>query len=237
MYLLLVDKIYEQISQKFDSINEFFVQCSAYLLLAKSKFITNISNQALNRRKALKNLISTGVVAGIGFSTYKFYRFEKISKLKELTGYKELIAELAETIVPATDTPGAKEANVQLFIMNAVTNVLSTAEQNRFIDGLADVEDYSMDKYDKRFVKCSLVERNQILSHFESKAMFKSPLINKINNKFFGQPFFTRLKMLTVYGYCTSQLGATKGLAYDYIPGGFQSNIPIGKNQKSWATK
>ncbi|MGY0037942.1 gluconate 2-dehydrogenase subunit 3 family protein [Pedobacter sp. NJ-S-72] len=55
--------------------------------------------------------------------------------------------------------------------------------------------------------------------------------------KFLGIPFFIILKQLTVEGYCTSQTGATKGLAYDYIPRTFASCIPLTKNQRSWATK
>ena len=86
-------------------------------------------------------------------------------------------------------------------------------------------------------MKCNAVERNIVLKHFEEKGIYSLQILNKINNKFLGQTFFSKLKSLTVEGYCLSELGATKGLAYDYVPQTFEACIQLKNNQKSWATK
>jgi hypothetical protein len=51
-----------------------------------------------------------------------------------------------------------------------------------------------------------------------------------------ADPFFALLKELTVLGYCTSELGATQGLAYLAVPGEYRGCVGLRPGQKSWAT-
>lgn len=151
--------------------------------------------------------------------------------------YKELIAELSETIIPKTDTPGAKDAGVENYIINVLVNCTGQVEQNKFLNGLIDLQDYTQKKFNKSYFKCNLNERTFILTHFEDKGVYSYQILNKINNKFLGGSFFSLLKNLTIEGYCFSKIGATEGLAYDYIPGSYEACIPLSASQKSWATK
>jgi len=41
--------------------------------------------------------------------------------------------------------------------------------------------------------------------------------------------FFERMKFLTVYGYCTSEVGATAELHYEVIPGSFDGCTELGR--------
>jgi hypothetical protein len=43
------------------------------------------------------------------------------------------------------------------------------------------------------------------------------------------------LKQLTVAGYFTSEIGATKALAYLPVPGKFQGETRLQPGQKAWA--
>ncbi len=47
--------------------------------------------------------------------------------------------------------------------------------------------------------------------------------------------FFSFFKSLTLTGYYTSEVGATKELAYLAIPGGYKGNFPFSKIGKAWA--
>ena len=49
--------------------------------------------------------------------------------------------------------------------------------------------------------------------------------------------FFNILKQYTTIAFCTSQEGATKALAFDFIPGEYIGCMDISENQRSWATK
>jgi hypothetical protein len=149
--------------------------------------------------------------------------------------YKNLIAELAETIIPATDTPGAKDAHVDEFIIRMIIENESSKTQNRFLSGLRNLQDYSIKTYNKNFQDCSLLDRIDILEYYENKASH-SRILMKIENKLLGEPFLHKLKSLTVIGFCTSEIGATKALAYDYVPVNYLACVPLLKGQKSWAT-
>jgi hypothetical protein len=110
-------------------------------------------------------------------------------------------------------------------------------EQHLFLNGLNDLEKYSLNNYRHPFIECDKNDKIAILKYFEDKSTYAINILNRVDQKYFGKSFFTKLKELTVEGYCNSQLGATKGLAYDYIPSIFEACIPLVKNQRSWATK
>ena len=191
----------------------------------------------MNRRTTIKSILALGAVGVSGFSIFKWIDINKAPDLKLLASKKQLIAELAETIIPRTDTPGAKDAKVEDYVMGVLQFCTEAREQNFFLDGLADLEKYTTNNYNRSFIECSKSEKNVVMKHFEDKSTYSIAILNKINNKFIGRSFFSKLKELTIEGYCTSQIGATQGLVYDYVPGTFQACIPLKPNQRSWATK
>jgi len=191
----------------------------------------------MNRRTSIKRLLLFGAVGVSSFSVYEWFNFNKSININTFYTYKYLIAELAETIIPRTSTPGAKDAKVEEYIIKILGYCTEPRTQHKFLTGLTDLENYSSNKYGHSFVKCGKGEKASILNHFEEKSKYPVNVLNKINNKFIGKPFFVKLKELTVEGYCMSEPGATQGLAYDFIPSTYQSCIPLQPNQRSWATK
>ena len=94
----------------------------------------------MNRRKAIGSLF---LLAGAGVASYtglRFYKLYKTPELASLPHFKTLIDELAETIIPRTHTPGAKDAQVGDFIIRMITDCTSKKEQNTFLYGLHDVD-------------------------------------------------------------------------------------------------
>ncbi|QNK63153.1 gluconate 2-dehydrogenase subunit 3 family protein [Pedobacter sp. PAMC26386] len=191
----------------------------------------------MDRRTTIKGLVVFVSVGFSSFSLYKWVAINSIADVNQLYRKKALLSELAEVIIPRTDTPGAKDAQVEDYIIDMIKFCTEPKTQHKFLNGLADLEVYVSENYNRDFIACSKSEKVEILKYFEAKSLYRMEIINKVNNRVFGMPFFILLKQLTVEGYCTSQLGATKGLAYDYIPGMYASCIPLTKNQKSWATK
>lgn len=191
----------------------------------------------MNRRTYLKGILAAGAVGTASFSLFKWFDLNKPVDASALWEKKAVIAELAEMIIPRTDTPGAKDANVHTYIIEVILNCSPVRQQHKFFYGLTDLEKYAQDEYGKDFLRCSEAQKQLILEHSSKNADYSNRILNKINNKIFGQSFFSKLKALTVEGYCHSMAGATQGLAYDYIPGKFEACIPLKPNQKSWATK
>nr|WP_068892892.1 gluconate 2-dehydrogenase subunit 3 family protein [Pedobacter panaciterrae] len=190
----------------------------------------------MNRRQVIYRILGFSAVAISGTGFWKFWSVYKKPDLLYLTNKKALIAEIAETIIPGTDTPGAKMAKVEDFIIKMVKDCTATKSQNNFIKGLIDLEEYTKQNYHKTYASCSANEKEAILTHFEN-AEESHHLIHKLKQKVLGENFFYMFKSYTVIGYCTSEPGATKGLSYDYLPSTFEACITIGDKQKSWATK
>jgi hypothetical protein len=191
----------------------------------------------MKRRKAIGSILLAGTATTIGFGGYEWYSLAKSPDKNYILSKKLLLAELAETIIPATDTPGAIEAGVVEFMIPLLNECTDKKTLNRFIKGLQDLEVYTRTQYKKEFTECSTNEKSAILHYFDQKSTAAYSLFEKVKNKLTGNPFFETLKKYTVYGYCISEKGATIGMRYIAVPGKNLSCIPLEPNQKAWATK
>ncbi len=142
-----------------------------------------------------------------------------------------------KSIIPATDTPGAREAGAVEFMLPMLNECTDNKTLNRFIRGLQDLEEYTQSHYNQEFSACSPAEKEAILQWAEQKSWVSNSLLDKIKSKFTGRPFFEMLKTYTVYGYCISEKGASLGMRYVAVPGKYLSCIPLEPDQRSWATK
>jgi hypothetical protein len=191
----------------------------------------------MKRRTAIGRILAAGVGGGLILSGYKWYDWHKTPDLSFVTQQKELLAALAETIIPSTDTPGGRETGVGDFIIVMIRDCTEIKTQNRFIDGIKELRSYSLSGYKKEYQHCSPEEQQSILRHFEQEGKAFRGILGKAQNRFLGKSFFSTLKQYTVEGYCTSQQGASKGLAYLAVPGSFRGCMPMSPGQKAWATK
>jgi len=191
----------------------------------------------MNRKTAIKSIVAIVTLGGASGAVYKFLSPGEAIPLSDLPKKKALIAELAETIIPRTNTPGAKDAQVENYIIKMIAENTDAKMQRSFLAGIKSIEDFTINEYGKPFTGCTPTEKNAVIKHFEDKATYSIGILNKVNRKFFGAPFFFHLRDLTVEGYCTSFTGATQGMAYDYVPVTFEACIPLQKNQLAWATK
>ncbi len=161
------------------------------------------------------------------------------------------VAELAETILPATKTPGAKAAKVNEIIDVLLKDCYVQADQQRFVEGLAQTNKLSQDAYGKAFVQLDPEQRIEIVKKLEADAKRQLEEMKagqtattagaqadaqapKAATKRYS-PFFTILKDLTLTGYFTSEIGATQALEYVAVPGRYDGCVPLKPGQKAWA--
>jgi hypothetical protein len=182
-------------------------------------------------------MLLLGAGTGASYSGWLVHKHVRRPELNQLTNYTALLDELAETIIPATDTPGAKEAQVGTFIVRMVKECTSRPSQHNFLSGLHDVEDYARQHYGFDFIKCSASQKIAVLRFFESQDQLHEGLWGKMQQKISGDPFFLTLKKYTVLGYCTSMQGATKAMNYEPVPGRYIAALPLLPNQKAWSTQ
>lgn len=83
----------------------------------------------------------------------------------------KLITEVADIIIPATDTPGAKAAGVGPFIALMMKDCYPEDAQKAFVKGLEDLEDQSKSDFSKSFLEISAEQRQQLLSKLRDKTI------------------------------------------------------------------
>jgi hypothetical protein len=191
----------------------------------------------MKRRQAVKLILLLGGGTVAGFGGYKAYHIFKTPDIAYLDNSQALLDALVDVIIPATTTPGAKAAGVGSYVLSAVKNNCDKKTQNNFIDGLKDLQSHCQSKYSKPFEQCDAAQQNDALLNTQKSDKLLGGKLGKAQKKLAGNTFFNILKEFTVYGYCTSKVGAQQGLAYDYIPGSFKGCIPLQSGQRSWATK
>lgn len=165
--------------------------------------------------------------------------------------YKNLVAEIAEIIIPKTSTPGAKDAGVGPFIEMMLKDCYTPLQQEHFKKGLDTLEEEAKKLTGgKSFLEASKEQQTELLKKMEAAA--KEELKQKEQTKKqvdaetgltketkgakeIPVPFFKLMKELTLLGYFTSEQGATKALAYDPVPGKYVGCIKMEPGQKTWA--
>lgn len=190
----------------------------------------------MKRRTALICIALASGTSLITYGGYKWVRLNSMPDLSKLKGYRDLISSLVDTIIPETETPGAKAVGVHDFVIKMVTDCTEIKSQNKFIDGLNELKSYTVQEFGKSFEICSLLERTKILSYFEKKDKPLPGLIGKAQIRYLGKPFFITLKEYSSIGYFTSQVGATQALRYSLVPARYIACMPYLTHEKGWAT-
>lgn len=190
----------------------------------------------MNRRKALSHILLAGTGTLLSYTGYNWYRWNQPPDIAYLIGQRALLAALAETIIPATDSPGAKEAGVHDYIIRQVRDCTPPVTANKFIDGLKALDQYTRSRYHVPYEQCTAEQQAGILHHFATDGWPMQQLRRKLQQKYLGQSFFTTLKCYTISGYCTSEAGATRALAYEAVPGSYRGCVPLRYGQRAWAT-
>ncbi len=191
----------------------------------------------MRRRKAIGTILVAGGGLAAAAGGYEWYSLERKPDLEYLQQKKELLTELAETIIPATDTPGAREAGAIRYLIPLLAECTPRKTLNRFISGLDDLESRTRSVYKKDFIACSSAERESVLEYFENQNDRAGSFMARAKRHFIGDSFIVTLKHYVVESYCISEKGATLGLSYVPVPGKNLPCVPLEPNQKAWATK
>jgi hypothetical protein len=113
-----------------------------------------------------------------------------------------LIGEVSELIIPTTDTGGALAAGVPDFVKMMLSDWFTAAERENFIDGMREFS--AGGKHGKKFAELTASQKDQYFGELLAKAEggVAAP----------RAPFVVLMKRLTIFGYYTSELGATAEL-------------------------
>lgn len=127
----------------------------------------------------------------------------------------KMLNEMAETIIPATDIPGAKAAKTGQFMAVMVSDCYEPANQTLFVEGLGKIDAESVKRYGKKFMKLSAAMRTDLLTELDSE----QKAFQKNKAKETPSHYFRVIKDLAIWGYFTSEIGATQALRFIEFPG------------------
>ena len=124
-----------------------------------------------------------------------------------------------DTIIPETDTPGARSLNVHHFVVTMVNDCRPDDYKEKFISGLNELESYCIGKTGKPFSACSYEDRLSLLkgvSKDEGASADMKALISGVRE-------------LTIRGYANSQYVMTGPVPYKLVPGYFRGCVSVNK--------
>ena len=188
----------------------------------------------MNRRQAIKNtVLAMGYTISVPsvISIFNSCTSDTATEWKPQLFSSEqgkVLGELAETILPRTQTPGARDLKIDQFIDGLIKRVFSEEDQQFFLKGIDAFEKERKDKNGKGFVESSTEQRNQLLTKMEQESAKLSPTMWGFDMKNANSSsFYRRVKELTLLGYFTSQEVGKNILVYDPVPGAYAGDISL----------
>lgn len=136
-----------------------------------------------------------------------------------------MLRDICAITIPKTETLGAAEVDTHGFIDNQLSLCYEKAQQLQAKAILLKIEQQANKGFTRSFTDCDADQQLALLTFLEQqKEGFNAQ--DTANFKF--------LKGLIIFGYYTSEVGATQELAYLQVPGGFKGSIPYDSVGKAW---
>ena len=201
----------------------------------------------MNRRTVIKNLTLVFGGAVLLPSCIKHDNKASIG-LKHLdlnSNQEQMIADICETIIPKTATPGAKDLNVHLFVLKMLDDCYKKSDQKSFMVGMGQFDDMVKKQYNHSYSQLAVKDRETVLNTLEktiktagSPAKSIKPVGDSQNSRPAPKEkqdipplhlFYSAIKQQTIFGYTNSKYFMTKLIIYELVPGRYNPHFPVNK--------
>jgi gluconate 2-dehydrogenase gamma chain len=200
---------------------------------------------AMNRREALQNIawlmggtVSASAILAMekGFAasaTTAVGSTSVLLKPQEMA----IVSAVAETMIPRTDTPGARDVGVPGFIDLMLKEVYLQEDRERYFTGLAEFDTAAQrGSGGRHFADLNPTQQLALVRTFHDAAVAEELRVPHPRGEL-KRPFILMTKEMTLLGFFTSESGATQVLQYAAIPGSYHGCIPLQQagNGRTWA--
>ncbi|MFZ4261044.1 gluconate 2-dehydrogenase subunit 3 family protein [Sphingobacterium sp. HJSM2_6] len=157
----------------------------------------------MNRRSAIKQLfiIAGGIAIATSCDLSSNATSIELKNIQMVKKDEQLLAAYVEAILPKTDSPGAKELNLHLFVMKMLDDCSSPEDQKLFLESLK--------------------------AAHEQKANTAEEILAYLKGLPEGDKFFSILKWRTIQGYKNSEYVMKNKLKYELVPGRYNGEFLI----------
>ena len=170
--------------------------------------------------------------------------------------------EVADTILPRTSTPGAKDVKTGAFMAMMVHDSYDPRDRRIFREGMRAIDRKTKDAYNVTFMNATPEQRLSVLKPIDVEQKIHSDALKLESRKKSlayltdqgkeqaagtdvgpataiteNKPahYFRMMKELALLGYFTSEPGMTQALRYVETPGRFDPCVPYTPGEKAWA--
>lgn len=215
----------------------------------------------MNRRDALKN---TGLFLGLGLAggAVSSTLFQSCKDAQNMSAavwspsfipanLVDMVAEITETILPRTETPGAKDVNVHQFLDTAWNLLYKPEEKEHIMKGLMAFDGTCKSQTGKSFMDLTTDERTahllsvELAAKKEQAEMWKANPLPTIDRSKLRQepadqpirlqPFWNYVKGNTLRGYFTSEEVGENVLSYLPVPGQYIDCMDLDPEMKIYS--
>ena len=195
----------------------------------------------MERRELLKMIAAATGAAMVGLPALVYGQAPAVGATNALSAVDVAkLDEIAETILPRTRTPGAKDAGAGAFMAQFVSDCYTAKEQTTFRAGLADLDK----RAGGQFVALTPQARTELLRKVDAEARKHAATHggNGVTDTGAAEVpnvmphYFTMIKQLTLFSFFSSKVGATEVLRYVAVPGRYDGDVAYTPGTPAWAT-
>lgn len=196
----------------------------------------------MDRRKALK---ATGLFAGASLALPSALSLLQACQSENRLDWAPmfftpseavLVASLADTILPRTDTPGALDVKVDIFIDRLIAQSFDPEGQEGMRYAFAGFDAHCKEAFGAVFAELSQDRRHEVLKQAEQED-------GKFRISVWGTPvgeeapigFYRQFKSTLIWAYFSSEEIGENVLSYDPIPGAYKGCIPVSEVGNRWS--
>lgn len=190
----------------------------------------------IDRREAIHRL--TALLGGVAFvgGTRVLDATERVAPALRATVTQQgvgsftaqdvaLLDEVADTILPDTQTPGAKAARTGAFMALMVTDTYTAPDQAVFRRGMEQLRQAS-------FMTLPPARRLALLERLDRE---QQAAMDARRGNDTPPHYFRMMKELALLGYFTSEIGCTQAQRYVETPGRYDPCVPYTPGDPAWA--
>ena len=143
-----------------------------------------------------------------------------------------LLDEIGETIIPATDVPGAKAVQIGAFIAMMIDDCYEEGDQVTFTVGLRQLALTYEQRFGELFATGSPKNRTAFLNELNREQAEAAGARSRGERAY----CFRVVKELTILGYFTSEIGCTQALRFMEAPGRYDGCAPYKRGEHAWTS-
>lgn len=196
----------------------------------------------MDRRKALKK---TSLLAGATVAMPTMITLLQSCKSEpRLTWTPEFFTEeeastigtLVDMIIPRTDTPGALDVKVDVFIDKVVAQAYDEDGQQNMRNEIADFNNRCSEKHGASFANLDEAKKVEVLKAEEkSSGKFNPGVWGTTIGKQEPIGFYRSMKSMAIWAYVTSEEIGKNVLSYDPVPGKYEACMPLSEVGNRWS--